>query len=466
MRVPLVYRISRIFVQLGMRGYFRELEISGAGNIPATGPVIFASNHPSSITDALILGLGAGRMLHFVAHSGLFGDRWRAWFLRRSGVIPVYRPRNVDGAADKNVAMFAACHEVLADGGAIGIFPEGTSAEELRVQKLKTGTARIVLSGEDEADWKLGVVIIPVGLNFESRRRFRSRVLVRFGKPIVAAHYRQAYQADPVTAAHELTAVLQEALRREVVNVERSEYIGLVHDIEKIYKRELLDRDDLTIPGRSHFQRDQTVSREIARALDYFYERSPEAIWRLARMMESYQGKRHELRLKDELIRLEQGPTVRAEVWRFVAMGAAGLPWALYGVVGNLLPYKLTYWLAKRLAPDLTKIHGYQFGIGAAAFLAWYALLLTVVARRFGAWGAAAALITLPAAGLFAREYARRMKERRRMLRFAYLELLQGYRVQELRRQRRGLIRELDEALAQYSRALAEENHRREESES
>jgi 1-acyl-sn-glycerol-3-phosphate acyltransferase len=466
MRVPLVYRISRVFVQLGMRGYFRELEVTGAGNIPATGPVIFASNHPSSITDALILGLGAGRMLHFVAHSGLFRDRWRAWFLRSSGVIPVYRPRNVDGAADKNVTMFTACHEVLAAGGAIGIFPEGTSAEELRVQKLKTGTARIVLSAEDEGDWQLGVVIIPVGLNFESQRRFRSRVLLRFGKPIVVAEYRRAYQEDPVAAVNELTVLLQEALRREVVNVERSEYVGLVQDIEKVYKKELLDRDDLTIPGRSRFQRDQTVTREIARALEYFYERSPEVIWQLARMMKLYQDKRHKLRLKDELLRLEQGPTVRAEVWRFVAMGVAGLPLALYGMVGNLLPYKLTYRLAKRFAPDLTKVHGYQLGIGAAAFLLWYALLLTVIARRFGVWGAAAALVTLPAAGLFAREYARRMKTRRRMLRFAYLELLQGYRVQELRLQRRRLIRELDMALAQYSRALTEESQRGEESES
>ena len=105
-------------------------------------------------------------------------------------------------------------------------------------------------------------------------------------------------------------------------------------------------------------------------------------------------------------------------------------------------------------------------GTGEAARLWRPLVLLIVIARRFGAWGAATALITLPGAGLFAREYARRMKKRRRMLRFAYLELLQGYRVQELRLQRRRLIRELDMALAQYSRALAEENQRGEQSES
>jgi glycerol-3-phosphate O-acyltransferase/dihydroxyacetone phosphate acyltransferase len=153
MREPLLYRLGLIVARLGMRAYFSGLEISGAENIPKQGPVIFASNHPNSITDGLVLGLGAGRMLHFVAHSGLFRDRWRAWFLRSAGTIPVYRPRDVPEAADKNIAMFSACRQVLVEGGALGIFPEGTSEEAVHVQTLKTGTARIALSSEGAAGW-------------------------------------------------------------------------------------------------------------------------------------------------------------------------------------------------------------------------------------------------------------------------------------------------------------------------
>ena len=173
---PFLYRVSRFTVRIGLRGYFRRVEIHGQEYVPTTGPVVFAANHPHSITDALMLGHGVGRMLHFIAHSGLFRPAWKAWFLRNSGVIPVYRPTDQAGAAEKNRSMFAACHEVLADGGAIGIFPEGTSSEERRVQQLKTGTARLAFGAEEQYDWQLGVVIVPVGLNFESRRRFRSRV--------------------------------------------------------------------------------------------------------------------------------------------------------------------------------------------------------------------------------------------------------------------------------------------------
>jgi len=444
-------------VQFGVKVYFRKLEISGAGHIPATGPIIFASNHPHSVTDALLLGLGAGRMLHFVAHSGLFRSRLQSWFLRSCGVIPVYRPKDVSEAADRNVVMFSACHRLLAEGGAIGIFPEGTSAEERRVQKLKTGTARIALSAEHEADWELGVTIVPVGLNFESRRRFRSRVLVRFGKPLVAADYRDGYLDDPVTTVNRLTDELQDSLRRRVINVEHVDFIELVSDVEKVYKGELLERDGLVIPGDTRFKRDQQVTREIGRALDYFYERSPDVIWGLSRLMRRYHRKRRMLRLKDEMLRTERGPTVRGEIWRFVAVGAAGLLLALYGAAGNLVPYKLTERLANRLAPDLTKVHLYQFAVGAALFVPWYVVLLYLVNGWLGVWGTAAAMVTFPVAGLFAREFSRRMKNRRRMMRLAWLELLQGVRLQELRQQRLQLIRELDAALGEYMCSLEED---------
>ncbi len=458
MHVPILYRISRIFVRIGVYGYFRRLEITGRQNIPPTGPVIFASNHPHSITDALLLGLGTGRMLHFIAHSGLFRSKFKAWFLRSSGVIPVYRPKDVEGAPDKNFSMFTACHDVLRQGGSIGIFPEGTSAEERRVQKLKTGTARIALSAEQDADWTMGLTIVPVGLNFESRQRFRSRVLVRFGKPIEVAALRQQYCDDEVETVNSLTSRLQDSLRREVVNVERSEFDTLLRDVVKIYKGELMERVDLEIPGETNFEKDQTLNREFARALDFFYERSPEVIWGLARMMEEYQARRHKLRLRDELLRKEEGPSVRAEMIRFLVMGAIGLPLAVFGAIGNALPYVLTDRIVRVLAVDLTKRHSFQFLIGLALFLGWYGFLLTEAFPVFGGWFTLGLFFALPLSGLFARQYILRMRRRRRWLRFAWLEFQLGYKIRELRQLRRRLIRELDASLAEYMQALREES--------
>ncbi len=455
---PLLYRINRNIVRLGVRAYFKEIEVVGRSWATVDTPMIFASNHPHSITDSLVLGLAAGRMLHFIAHSGLFRNRFKAWFMRNSGVIPVYRPRDVEGSAEKNLTMFSACYEILDGGGAIGIFPEGTSAKERRVQKLKTGTARIALGAEERAGWNLGLTLVPVGLNFESSSRFRSRVLVKFGEPILPEEWRAEYEADPSATVTRMTNLLQERLRREVVNVEQSEYETFVLDVEKIFKEDLLARTDLKIPGNSAYQRDQAVTAEIARCLNYYHERSPDVIWRLARQMNGYNAKRHLLKLRDHMLREEQGPLVRGELWRLVIAGIAGLPWALFGLVGNWLPFRLTAWLGGRLAPDRTKIHQVQFGVGAVLFLGWYAALLAVSFRVFGSAASIVAGIGLPLAGLFAREYFRYMKRRRRMLRFAGLEFKLGFRVQEMRLERRHLVNNLDRAMRRYLRAIEEES--------
>jgi 1-acyl-sn-glycerol-3-phosphate acyltransferase len=451
MQVPLLYRFSRLLVRTALGIYFKKLEISGSAHIPATGPVIFASNHPHSITDALILGVGTpGRMVHYVAHSGLFRSRLKAWFLRNCGVIPVYRPREVQDAGDQNVVMFAACRQVLQAGGTIGIFPEGTSEEERRVQKLKTGCARIALQSEAEAGWQLGVKIVPAGLNFESRRRFRSRVLLNFGAPIAAIEYRTAYDADPYEAAHRLTATLQVAIRRRVVNISQAEFTLLVSDVEAIYKSDLLTRDDLDIPGDTRFKRGQMISREIGRALDFFNRTSPEVIWRITRLLREYRLKLERLKLEDAMLRQEQRHSVRVETLRLLVWGIVAFPLALYGLLMNYVPYKATGWLTSRLAADATKVHSVQMLGGTIVFLLWYIPLIYLAARMLGAIPAVLLAISAPPAGLFARQCVQWLSRRRQMVRLAYLELKQGYYVQQLRQLRKKVIAEMDSALAEY----------------
>jgi len=444
-------------VRIALAVYFRRIESAGAQNVAATGPMIMASNHPQSVTDALVLGLCSGRTLHYLAHSGLFRTKWKAWFLRHSGVIPVYRRHEVEDAADRNVPMFAACYRLMERGGAISIFPEGTSAEERRVRRLKTGAARIALESEQKNSWKLGVLMVPVGLNFESRRRIRSRVLASFGKPIIVAEYRQAYHDDPVATVKRLTSDLQQAIRRRVISIESSELEELARDLEIVYKGELMDREGTAIPGGSKFKRDQLVSREMLRALDYFYEYHPEVIWRMGTLLKSYRRKLDRFHLKDEMLRQEKGPTAIRETARFAARGAIGLPFALYGALWNFLPYKVTGWIAGRQSKDVTKIHLRQLLWGAFVYPLYYAPLVYAAYRLIGLVGAAVFAMTLPPTGIFARAYTRHMVRRRRMLRFAYLELQNRYFVQKLRQQRERLIEELDDAMEEYLQARGQD---------
>jgi len=462
METSFLYPAARSLVRAALAIYFRKIEISGAEHIPSKGPVIFASNHPQSVTDALVLAAGTPRAVHFLAHAGLFKNRLRGWMLRACEVIPVYRPRDsadapqragapqTTKALHKNVAMFSACERVLEEGGAIGIFPEGVSTDERRVHKLKTGTARIALDTEEKNGWRLGVTIVPVGLNFESRRRMRTRVLVTFGEPIAPARFREAYEKDPVEAVGLLSTALEEAIARLVVDIERPEFEELVREVDWIYRGELISRRGLEIAGRSKFESGHLVSIEIPRVLDFFLERQPEVVWRVRRLLEDYRRSLDTAQIRDEMLRDAGERTVGGEIARLAGFGVLGLAPALYGMLWSFVPYKFAGFFAHGAAKDETKIHYSQIVCGALLFPLWYAPPVYLVYRGAGEWGAAAFAATLPLSGLFALGYVRWFIQRGRMVRFAWLRMTHGRFVQELERKRQLVIREMDVALAEY----------------
>lgn len=77
--------------------------------------------------------------------------------------------------------MFGAVEDVLGDGGAVGIFPEGGSHDQADFLPFKAGIAlatfgTIVNKGQVP-------VVIPAGLKYFNRSEFRSKVVIEFGRP-------------------------------------------------------------------------------------------------------------------------------------------------------------------------------------------------------------------------------------------------------------------------------------------
>ena len=446
---PFLYPLVRWIARVAAQVYFGRLEVSNGERVPARGPVILAANHPQSITDAMVLGLATPRVVHYVAHSGLFADPLRGLLLRGGGVIPIHRPSDTADAATRNRESFRACRELLERGGCIGIFPEGTSQQERRVQRFKTGTVRIALEAESGNDFGLGIRIVPVGLNFQSNRHFRSRVLVNFGEPLRVEDWRRSYESDPEGTVRDLTEVLQDRIRHRVVEVRRHELEDFVREVEKVYKGDLLGREGLAVPGRSRFERDLALSREIARATDWFYENRPETLWSIGELLSEYRRRLDRLRLPDRIVRAES-EGFRRQAGKLVVLFLLGLPFAAWGTLWNYLPYRWTGWIARRVAPDPTKLHFAQIVVGAGLFLAFYGLWFLLASSWLGTWSTVAFLLSLPPTGIFARWYAAGMRRRRTHLRWAYLRSTRGLLVQRLRSFRQEIIDAMDDALDEY----------------
>ncbi len=118
--------------------------VRGAGNIPADGPVIIASNH-LSFFDSFVIPMTAPRQIAFLAKkeyytgTGLSGALSKAFFTG-VGAIPVDRDDPRAGQQSLELQL-----EVLLGGGAVGIYPEGTRSRDGRLYRGRTGVAELVL---------------------------------------------------------------------------------------------------------------------------------------------------------------------------------------------------------------------------------------------------------------------------------------------------------------------------------
>jgi 1-acyl-sn-glycerol-3-phosphate acyltransferase len=163
--------------------FFKDVEVVGASRVPSRGPVLLCINHPNNLIDSLLVAGVLPRKVHYLATAALFRNPLIGRFLSACGAIPVYRKQDDPDKMDRNVDAFAACFRALERGDLIGIYPEGTTHAERRVQRIKTGAARIALDYQ-AAGRGAPLALIPVGLTFEARKAFRGRVRVSFGEPI------------------------------------------------------------------------------------------------------------------------------------------------------------------------------------------------------------------------------------------------------------------------------------------
>jgi 1-acyl-sn-glycerol-3-phosphate acyltransferase len=115
-----LYAVVRVLASLALRSWFR-LRVSGVEHVPATGAGIVAANHKSFL-DAFFVGLAAGRHVRFMAKTELFRGPL-GWLFVRLGAFPVRR-----GEADAEA--LATAKAILAQGGLLVVFPEGTRVDE------------------------------------------------------------------------------------------------------------------------------------------------------------------------------------------------------------------------------------------------------------------------------------------------------------------------------------------------
>ena len=150
----LPYGILRAFLTPFLMILFRP-KVKGLRHVPASGPLIIASNH-LSFSDSIFMPLVVPRKVTFLAKSEYFTSPGPKGLLKKLtfialGQVPVDR----SGGRRSEAALITGLR-VLAEGKCLGIYPEGTRSPDGRLYKGRTGIARLAIES--------GAPIIPVAM--------------------------------------------------------------------------------------------------------------------------------------------------------------------------------------------------------------------------------------------------------------------------------------------------------------
>lgn len=228
-----------------LRLFFRRIDVEGREWVPS-GPVIFILNHPNALIDPLVLLCRAGRPVSFLAKEPLFRMPVIGSIVRAMDSIPVYR-RMDQADTSQNTATFLAARQLLSSGGSLALFPEGTSHSDPHLKPFRTGAARIALGSQVS-----GLRIVPAGLFYTEKSRFRSQVLLCFGPPVEVPSVEPGPDGEPAPdAVQRLTAELERSLGALTLQADQHEALELAEAAERILHsteegpRELADRMEL-----------------------------------------------------------------------------------------------------------------------------------------------------------------------------------------------------------------------------
>ena len=147
-KLPLSYRICRRFFRFLTNIWFREINIVDDENIPPEGGVIFISWHPSGLIDPMLLNASLPGKISIIAKHTLFKLPVIGRLLRSAGGVPIERAQDSNdraGASARNAQMLGEVSSVVANGGRLMIFPEGTTHADSGVRKVRSGAGRILL---------------------------------------------------------------------------------------------------------------------------------------------------------------------------------------------------------------------------------------------------------------------------------------------------------------------------------
>ncbi len=447
----MLYNILRYIVIVTVRIFFNSIYTKNLEQLPKSGPLIIASNHPSTFLDPLVISVWIDRPIYFLTNGGAFSSPFKKWLYTKLFMIPIYRQQDskegVD-SANQNEQAFDNCYDMLAQGKVIIIFPEGTSENERKLRKIKTGLARIALGAEAKYNFKLNVKIACVGINYTNPRKFQSKLFVNFSKPILATDYQEKYQNDSREAVREMTSLISEKLESLIVITSDEKADKLVRKIEILYSNRLQKNLNL---NSDQTEQIFTIGQYISDAVKYYQEKNNQRVLDLDEKIENYFLLLKKEKIRDKtVLKIADKKQVIRKLLKYIPQLLIILPLYIYGLIHNYLPFILPGIVAKKSTPYAVFRGPINLVTGIFTFVSFYIIyciifflltkniLLTIIY-----------FISLPISGYLTFYYWNYLLRVFESIRLFFI-FEKGQNTYELRKMRDNIIEELEKIKEEY----------------
>lgn len=435
-------RLARVLV--GM--YYGKVEVCNPERVPQTGPLLICANHANSLLDPVLVGVAVGRPVRFMAKAPLFESPVLGSLMSALGMIPAFRGQDDRTQVRRNLESLDVGAKVLADGDAMGIFPEGRSHDLQTVEMIRSGAARMALQAV--ADGAKDLKILPVGINYEDKERFRSAVWIRVGQPIDVAACLAENANEERKARRNLTERLEQGLKEVVLHLDDPAWQPFLEDLEVLAPRDPHAKRETIYPLRQR--------KWLADAMNHFQGIKDPQAGEMAQAIREY---RQEVQVAGVEV---HSPVLQSSGWRMVLTLAWQSLWmlllflpALLGTLFHIVPFTFVRFIAGKLQPPgRTTVSMYRLFVGVPFYLVWYLVVGWWLFFDFRAtpWFAWVCLATLPFLGILALGYWRATRDMAGLWWHQFRFLFHRDQLNQLRRQR--------DALSQRLLAMGEEYNR------
>ncbi len=306
------------FMSIAIRLYFRRWQVANYEQIPHKGPVIFASNHQNAFLDPLVIYFSQPRVNRFLVRANIFNNPIAKFWLETLLMLPIYRVRDGLRSVAKNDKIIEKCVKILTKGNQpLVIFAEGNHNLRRALRPLQKGIARIAFATMEANNFELDLAVVPTGLNYGRHTRYRSDMLLNFGKPIYLKQYTALYKENPNKAYQALLNDIFNELDKQVLSIRPSKSYAHIEN-EWLTKR--TDNADMV----AQFTADKALIADISETC-----------------------KKGDVETLDEANK-EPIPPLPSLLYR-IAM----FPVFLYGYANSFLGYKLLHLFIKKVVTDI-----------------------------------------------------------------------------------------------------------------